>query len=64
MSNKFQPRKYKCKCGEELTEYVWDSEIHEKKLECPSCLSVLDFNNIKIDKVSSVTAIRTPTKNR
>jgi len=64
MRNKLIPRTYKCKCGAELKEYVWDSELQEKKLECPDCSGVLTFNNIKVEKVGSVIAIRTPTKNR
>jgi predicted SprT family Zn-dependent metalloprotease len=64
MKNKLLPRKYKCKCGKEITEYVWDSEIHDKIITCESCGDNLGFNDIKVDKVGSVTAIRTPTKNR
>jgi len=61
MANKLSPRKYKCKCGAELTEYVWDSDLHKKKFKCPTCSGELTL--VKVEKVSA-TAIRTPTKNR
>lgn len=64
MANKLVPRTYKCKCGATLKEYVWDSDVHKQKFKCPACSGELRFNNIKIEKTGSVTAIRTPTKNR
>jgi hypothetical protein len=64
MANKLVPRNYKCKCGAELKEYVWDSDVHKAKFKCPACSGVLGFNDIKIEKTGSVTSIRTPTKNR
>lgn len=62
--NKLTQRRYKCKCGHELKEYVWDSDVHSKTFKCPACNATLGFNNIKIDKVGKAAAIRTPTKNR
>lgn len=64
MKNTYKKRNYKCKCGEEISEYVWDNDIHDKKFECPSCGEELGFNQIKIKKVGTHTAIRTDTKNR
>lgn len=64
MKNKLTPRVYKCKCGFELKEYVWDSDVHKQKFKCPSCLKNVGFKNIKIEKVQLLTGIRTPTKNR
>lgn len=63
MKNRLTPRTYKCKCGDEIKEYVWDSDVVRVKFKC-SCGSILGFKDIKIEKVGSVTAIRTPTKNR
>jgi DNA-directed RNA polymerase subunit RPC12/RpoP len=64
MANKLVPRTYKCNCGATLKEYVWDSDVHKQKFKCPACSGELGLNNIKIEKTGSVTAIRTPTKNR
>lgn len=64
MANKLVPRTYRCKCGADLKEYVWDSDVHKAKFKCLACSGALGFHNIKIEKVGSVTAIRTPTKNR
>jgi hypothetical protein len=63
MKNKLTPRTYKCKCGAEIKEYVWDNDIHKAKFKC-NCGATLGFKDIKVEKVGSVTAIRTPTKNR
>jgi hypothetical protein len=63
MKNKLTPRVYRCKCGEEIKEYVWDNDVAKATFKC-NCGTTLGFNDIKIEKVGSVTAIRTPTKNR
>jgi len=62
--NKLVQRRYKCKCGHELKDYVWDSDVHSKTFQCPDCGDTLGFNNIKVEKVGKSAAIRTPTKNR
>lgn len=61
---KLKERVYECKCGAQLKEYVWDSDIHKQKFKCPACSGVLGVNNIKEKKFEMLTAIRTPTKNR
>lgn len=63
MKNKLTPRTYRCKCGEEIKLYVWDSDIKAYQFPC-TCGATLGFNDIKIEKTGTVTAIRTPTKNR
>jgi len=63
MKNRLTLRTYKCKCGDEITFYIWDSDIQQYKFPCV-CGKTLGFKNIKIEKIGSVTAIRTPTKNR
>jgi hypothetical protein len=63
MRNKLIPRTYKCKCGAEVREYVWDSNVNKQKFKC-KCGATLGFKDIKVDKVGSLTSIRTPTKNR
>ncbi len=57
-------RNYKCKCGFIQEDYVWDSSIMEHTIKCTKCSKSLGFNNIKVEKVTSIISIRTPTKNR
>ena len=63
MKNKLILRTYKCKCGDEIKFYVWDSDINWYEFPCV-CGATIGFKNIKVDKIGTVTAIRTPTKNR
>lgn len=64
MKDTYGKRDYKCKCGTLNEEFVWNSQIREKEIECTKCGMILGFNDIKIDKLVTFTSIRTPTKNR
>lgn len=62
MKKSFVPKTYVCKCGAHTKEYVWASELADKKIKCKNCMAELGYNDIP--KIESAAAIRTPTKNR
>ena len=57
-------REYNCQCKRITTDYVWESQIDEHKVNCFQCGKELGFKSIKIKKVPQTASIRTPTKNR
>ena len=64
MKDTVAKRTYRCKCGTNTEDYVWESSIREHTIKCTKCESVLSFDHIKVEKVLHITSIRTPTKNR
>ena len=64
MANSLKERKYKCKCGEEVKEYVWDNDLDKYEFPCTKCHKSLKNSDIVKEKKVEVQGIRTPTKNR
>jgi predicted SprT family Zn-dependent metalloprotease len=64
MANSLKERKYKCKCGEEVKEYVWDNDLDKYEFPCTQCSQKVNFSNLVKEKKVEVQGIRTPTKNR
>lgn len=64
MANKLKERKYKCNCGEELKEYVWDSDLEKHEFPCTQCHNILKNSDLVQEAKVEVQGIRTPTKNR
>lgn len=61
---KLKERKYRCMCGEEVKEYVWDNELESHNFPCPKCHNNLKISDIVKEEKIQVQGIRTPTKNR
>lgn len=64
MANKYKQRNYKCSCGAELKEYVWDSDLEKSEFVCTQCESKITAKNLVTETKQQLTAIRTDTKNR
>lgn len=62
--SQYKKHKYRCKCGKEYNEYVWDTDIKKHKFKCIECKAIIGRTKLVIDKLISITSIRTPTKNR
>ena len=60
----YKQRNYKCKCGINYKRYVWESDIIRYKFKCLECKAIIGRTKLVIDKLISITSIRTPTKNR
>jgi hypothetical protein len=64
MKDSYGKRIYKCKCGSNEEQFVWQSELGKHKFSCSKCKIKLDIKNIyKLPQIETA-AIRTPTKNR
>lgn len=61
---KLKERKYKCECGEEVKEYIWDTDLESYSFPCIQCLQKVDISNLVKEEKVEVQGIRTPTKNR
>jgi hypothetical protein len=61
---KLKERHYKCVCGEEVKEYVWDTDLESHSFPCVQCLQKVDISNLVKEEKVEVQGIRTPTKNR
>ena len=64
MANTLKERKFKCECGEEMKEYVWDSDLDSCEFPCKKCHKILNNSDIVREEKVEVQGIRTPTKNR
>lgn len=64
MANTLKERKYKCTCGQETKEYVWDNELDSHEFPCPQCHKNLKNCDLMQEIKVEVQGIRTPTKNR
>ena len=64
MKDTYGKREYKCKCGSNEEQFVWESELTNYTFKCNKCNKELDIKNLKTKEVPQTAAIRTPTKNR
>ena len=64
MRDTYSKKNYKCKCGANLEEFVWESELHKHTFECTKCNKIVGARSLVVRKVAQSTSIRTPTKNR
>ena len=61
---KLKERKYRCVCGEEVKEYVWDTDLESHNFPCTKCKNEINVSNLVKEQKIEVQGIRTPTKNR
>ena len=61
---KLKERKYRCVCGEEVKEYVWDTDLESHNFPCTKCKNEINASNLVKEQKIEVQGIRTPTKNR
>ena len=64
MANTLKERKYQCKCGEVIKEYVWDNDLDKYEFPCVQCHNILKNSDLLKETKVEVQGIRTPTKNR
>lgn len=64
MKDTYGKRIYKCKCGSNEEQFVWESDIKKHKFKCSKCQKEITFVQLIINKTVQLTAIRTPTRNR
>jgi len=64
MKDTFCKRKYKCKCGCIMENYVWESKLPKHEVKCYQCAKSLGFKDLNKKETPQTASIRTPTKNR
>lgn len=64
MKDSYGKRIYKCKCGSNEEQFVWESELAKFKFSCSKCKKEIKFVQLIINKIGQSASIRTPTKNR